>query len=207
MPGPMQVRLRETVGDEAAILRDLHCALAVERRLAASPRAAAALFIGDAHLAATKLPRFVPAADVVVRLHLLGGRDGGQTLPGAEGLRVIEPVLVPIGRRRYVLVLDGSPHAARVDRVRIKDVARRGKDPLIRVVGASGRLRIGLDEVALGEADWSRPQPPGPVGFLLETGDGDDRRLVTGTLDVPPGGGITLDLSEKDIVRIERREP
>ena len=207
MPGPMQIRLRESVGDEAAILRDLHCALAVERRLAASPRAAVALFIGDAHLQATKLPRFIPAADVVVRVHLLGGRDGGQTLEGVEGLRVVEPVLVPVGRRRFALVLDGKPHAARVDRVRVKDAARRGKEPQIRVVGATGRLRIGLDEVALGGRGWSRPQPPGPVGFLLETGSGEDRRLVTGTLDVPPGGGITLDVQEKDVVRIERREP
>lgn len=207
MPGAMQIRLAETVGDEASILRDLHCALSVERHLAASPRAAVALFIGDAHLGATRLPRFIPSTDVVVRVHLLGGRDGGRTLEGLEALRVVEPVLVPLGRRRYALVLDGAPHGARVDRVRMKDAARSGREPQIRVIGAEGRIRLGLDEVTLDDAAWSRPQPPGPVGFLLETGSGEARRLVTGTLDVPPGGGITLDLQEPDVVRIERREP
>lgn len=203
MPGRMQQRLNETIGEEAAVLRDLHCALAVRRQLAQRPRAVVALFIGDAHLGSRRLPRFVPAADALVRVHLVGGRDGQVTLEGAETLLVTEPALVSIGEDRFALVLDAPPHAARVDRVRVRDASRSGKEPTLTVRGASGTLQIGLDRVGLDGDGWSRPRSPGPVGFWLQTAE----RLLAGTLDLPPGGSVVLDLTEPDVVRIERREP
>jgi hypothetical protein len=202
MPSSMQQRLRETLGDAGAALRDLHCALAVQRALARRPLASAAVLIGDAHLAADRLPRFVPATDEVVRIHLVGGRDGGVTVDGVGSLRVLEPLLVPLARDVFALILHAPPHAARVDRVRVRERLPDGA-PRLTVVGTTGKLQLGSDAVTLDGKPFTRPDGSGPVGFLLDHDGG----LLAGTLDVPAGGGITLDLHEPNIVRLQISDP
>ncbi|MEZ4441844.1 MAG: hypothetical protein R3B72_22275 [Polyangiaceae bacterium] len=204
MPLAMQSRLRETVGPEADRLRDLHCALAIQRTLAKAPRATVALLIGEAHLDGERLPRFLPAGDTLIELHLFGGRPLDAARVGA--IQVTTPLLVPLGPRRLALLLAAPPLEAPVDRLRERHPRSELGPPRLVVRGERARLVVGFEERAIG-GSYERPSAHGPLPFLLEQGD----RILAGVVELPARGHVVLDALEWEAeagpLRIEHHEP
>lgn len=159
LPFPEELRLR---------VRELHCATAIER-----VEGPIAVLIGDAHVASDGLPRFVDAAVV----HAIGGRASDAGIEVELGALVAEPVLVPLGDARYVLLLPGPHLGLAVDRSRVRE-----SRPGVRVDAPQDvSVRRGAASVlfARGVRRWV-------LGLPLSEGDGADVSLD------PEGGRIDV---------------
>ena len=203
MPSNLQAQLRTRLGEQAEVLRDLHCALALRRATKAAP-VPVAIFIGDAHLSPERLPRFLPAEAEVLRIHLLGTRaHGGDLEQGlAQRLAIIEPLLVPLGDARFVLLLPDARLSAKVERVRSSEPVAANDRHVIVVEGFAGSARVGAEH-ATRDGNTRLLAAPGRVPFLLEQAE----RAIAGTVDMPMGGSVTLAREPDGTLRIHIRTP
>jgi hypothetical protein len=150
---------------------------------------------GDAHVAPDGIGRFLPADAVVLAIHLLGGRAGeaGIERELAGRLHVTEPLLVPLGRDRLVLLLPAPPIGARLDRRR-NTLGRPAetdlRERLVTTSTAAGTLHLRHGRFEVDETSRPIPLTAGTHAFLLETGD----RLLTGSIEIPRLGYAELDL-------------
>ncbi|MCC6523137.1 MAG: hypothetical protein IT373_10790 [Polyangiaceae bacterium] len=211
MPAALQARARPALAGGVDALRDLHCALALERALgrrggAPDEPEIVALFYGDAHLAPDRLPRHLPARAELLAVHLVGERHGDTGVEaGLGGLELTEPLLVPLGAaggaEEHALVLPGGRLAARHERVRER--AAPAAEPHLAASGSVGVLHLAGARVPLDGAPHEVPVRPGRAVFLLEVG----ARLVAGALEVPAGGSAAVDLELDGTVRLTERSP
>jgi len=189
MPRALLARVRSLLGGDGEPLRDLHCALRLRHRTDSS----VALLWGSAHLAPSRLPRFLPESAQLTMIHLLGRRVSGGALESALNLRITEPILLPVSDDRLVLLLDGPLLGAKVDRVR---QIRPNPDGEVTVRGAGGQLHLGSQRVTLGGRE-QRVKLERPAGaFVLER---EGEPLVAGQL---PIGVTSVDFEPDGTVRI-----
>lgn len=169
-------------------VREIHCALAIEHATRERPSARVALLWGDAHLAPEGLARFLP--DVPARVHLVGGRasDAGVEPALAERLALTDPVLVPLGARRFVLLLPDARSRARGDRSRVPLEAPEPRSRVTASATARSELRVGAVRLELGDDDRNVEVPPGVHAFVLRSGPS----RIAGALAIDPGGSAEL---------------
>jgi hypothetical protein len=198
MPSALQAETRERLGPDGDVLRDLHCAYTLERALAKRPQQTIALLWGDAHLAPSRLPRFLPSVSVVVLIHLLGHRASSDV--GVEAqlpLRITAPLLVPLNENRFVMLLDGPHLRAKTDRVRATRKVDRASN--VKVVGATGELQLGSAKATLDGNTWTTSVVSGQKTFFWQPAEG---QAIAGGFELPAGGGVELDFTEPGVLRI-----
>jgi hypothetical protein len=207
MPSALAAQVHERLGSRADELRDLHCAWALERALADTPRATVALFWGDAHLEATRLPRFLPALASIRRVHLLGQRASPDTgIESALPLRVTDPLLIRLSPSRHVLLLAGPHLGHATDRARARRPVDRSRNVSVR--GAHGELRIGSERVTLDGQLWTTSLAEGPKTFVLHPpAKVVGAHAIAGAFEIPPRGAVELDFAEADMLRITVVDP
>lgn len=205
MPSALQSRVRVELGERGQRLRDLHCALALERaRRGRPPPHRFALFLGDAHLLPESLPRFLAPDMRVVRVHLIGERtaDAGLDVDLAAKLAIMEPLLVPIAAERFLLVLPDARLSARVDRARSDESVPQTEQHRIVLEGFDGEAWIGKKRMALA-GRMNVDVEPGEIDFLLPHGS----RLLAGTALIAQGGSLSLSAGADGVVSMHLRAP
>ena len=204
MPSRLQRELRESIGPESDVLRDLHCALTLESEVGAQTGPIAALW-GDAHLEPARLPRFLGPGVALSRVLMVGGRLGSFGLDVDLGLTVGEPMLVPIGAEvdgdaRFVLLLAAGRLAARVDRVR-EPLAAGSPGPVVEVTGVDGDLVVQGQDVVLDGHLRRLPSAAGSTPFYLRV----PGLAVAGAVEVDARGGAAIDLGADGMLRLATR--
>ena len=168
-------------------MRELHCAFALADARRDRPRAPVALLWGDAHLEAEGIARLLP--EEPARVHLIGGRrsDAGLEPELAARLALSDPVLVPLARRRFALILPDARLRAESDRSRerlgIAEPHVRASATAACVLSVAGR-RVSLEA----EREEALPLPVGHHAFVVAHGE----RRIAGALAIEPGGSVEL---------------
>jgi hypothetical protein len=204
-PPEMAERLAR-LGDESSMrARELHCALRLEEAELPTPRRVALIW-GQAHAEPDGLRRFFPPDARVIAVHVFGGRvsDHGVESELAARLRVTDPVLVPIGREDYALLIPGPRLGGRRDRRR--EIARAPEGggrtveppaptvPVRVTVNVAGWLRFRDTRRWLGAgATTTFAVEPGAPVFLFERPD----RTIAFGVHLPPGSRAEIDLEEE----------
>lgn len=188
VPAELAARLDPLAEPLRLRVREIHCALALEDAVRDRPSARLALLWGDAHLAPEGLARFLP--DTPARVHLVGGRasDAGVEPALAERLALTDPVLVPMGARRFVLLVPDARSRARGDRSRVPLEAPEPRSQVTASSTAPSELRVGAVRLDLADDDRSVGVPPGVHAFVLRSG----RSRIAGALAIDPGGSAEL---------------
>jgi hypothetical protein len=195
MPRRLQERL--PAGSPARDrLRELHCLLALEDRLARAPRGPrqVAMLWGQDHVRPHGLPRFLPADALVLSLHLVGARPGPLT-PEAELSRrlvVDDLLLVPLDAagEQLALLLPGVPLGGELRRSRELVPGPARGPALLRVTSeAAGELFVAGRRLRVGPHEQELELPPSPASaYLLRTA----RLRMAGSVEVQPGSTVEL---------------
>ncbi len=188
VPPALSARLEALDPDLRLRVREMHCALAIDDALRQRSSPRAALLWGDAHLAPNGIARFL--ADAPARVHVVGGRtsDAGLEPALAERLALFDPVLIPMGGQRFVLVVPDARLSARGDRSRVQLEAADPRPHLTASSTVPAELRVGGHRVELREEERTTTLDPGVRPFVVSAGE----QRIAGSLPVEAGGFAEL---------------
>jgi hypothetical protein len=196
MPRRLQGRL-SVASPARERLRELHCLLALEDRLATAPSGPrqVAMLWGQDHVRPHGIPRFLRADALVLSLHLVGARPGPLT-PEAELSRrlvVDDLLLVPLdaAAEQLALLLPGAPLGGELRRSREQvDGPARGPARLRLTSEAPGELFVAGRRLRVGprEQELELPAAPTPSAYLLRAG----RLRMAGSVELRPGSTVEL---------------
>ena len=194
------------LGEETRLrVRELHCVLHLRDAALAPPRRVALIWGGD-HLGAEGLRRFLPASAESWAVHLVGGRvsDSGIEATLALGMRITDPLLVPLGERDLALLLPAPPLGFRMDRRR---------EDLDAPLEPSARGRVSLQASIAGRVSWGSRSSPVRAGeavtFDLQVGDHallweSGGRSIVFALHMPAAGAVEVDVVADAISTLQR---
>ena len=205
---PRAMRPSEAFGDDDVLrLRELHCAKAMERALAASPPPhRTAILWGAEHVGSSGFRRRFPPDVVVVSAYLFGARPSSTSASSVEAdlrgrLFVADEILVPLDERgeRVSIVLPDAALGLDVDRAESK--LEHDEPSAVTVTStAAGTFSVATFSIALSPDKTGQiPLASGDYAFRFAT---KSMRWI-GALSIPKGGRVELELDpQKRALRV-----
>jgi len=176
-------------------LRELHCLLALEDRLArrpAGPRLVA-MFWGQEHVRPHGLPRFLPPDALVLSVYLVGARPNPLTPEAELGRRLVvnDLLLVPLDREaeQLTLLLPGPPLGGELGRAR-EWLTTAGNGPCLLQVSSqlAGELFLAGRRIQVGPKEREVELPATSAAYVLRAGT----MRLAGALELVAGGTVEL---------------